>query len=137
MKFDGTTFDFSEQVAEQPKRELPPPGTYTVEVDSFELKPTKTGGEQLVLKLALWADDGKFVSWHWHRINTKHTNEKVVYFGMKNINEIRTACGLPVKFALADLTSKKFIGEFELKDSGSYGIQLEMKAVKNLGEIPF
>jgi hypothetical protein len=69
-----------------------PAGEYTLMLTDAEVKPTKSGGHQMLMKFEVTGPEciGKKV---FDRVNVNNSNAKAVSIGLGHIKEFATACG--------------------------------------------
>ncbi|HRV28833.1 MAG TPA: DUF669 domain-containing protein [Spirochaetia bacterium] len=88
--------DFSRMADELPEQEydLVPEGVYNADIEKAELKDTKNGTGQYInlqLKIIGPTSAGRVV---FAMINIKNANPKAEEIGLRQLKELRTACGI-------------------------------------------
>ena len=99
-----------------------PAGDYTMQVIESDIKPTKTGGDQLVLTLEVM--DGPMSSRHvWDRLNIRNQNADAQRIAQRNLADLCLAVGIASLRNSEDLHFKPFVGRVSIKPdkTGQYG----------------
>lgn len=99
-----------------------PAGEYSMQVIESEIKPTKTGGEQLVLTIEVI--DGPMSNRRvWDRLNIRNQNPDAQRIAQRSLADLCLAVGVPSLRNSEDLHFKPFVGKVTIKQdkTGQYG----------------
>lgn len=101
-----------------------PAGDYTMQVIESEIKPTKTGGDQLVLTLEVL--EGPYSNRRvWDRLNIRNQNADAQRIAQRGLADLCLAVGVTSLRNSDELHFKPFIGKVAIRQdkTGQYGPQ--------------
>jgi hypothetical protein len=109
-----------------------PEGEYTMEVKAAEIKPTKAGdGEYINIQTVVLGPSfaGRVV---FTIVNIKNKNETAEAIGLRQLKELRTACGIAVLRDTDELLGRCFIGKVKIQKSSEYGDKNTVTSFKSI-----
>lgn len=114
-----------------------PAGDYLMQIIESDIKPTKTGGEQLVLTLEVM--DGPFSNRRvWDRLNIKNQNADAQRIAQRSLADLCLAVGVTSLRQTEDLHFKPFTGRLAVKPdkTGQYGPSNSVRYKAKGGAVP-
>lgn len=114
-----------------------PAGDYLMQVIESDIKPTKTGGEQLVLTLEVI--DGPFSNRRvWDRLNIKNQNADAQRIAQRALADLCLAVGVTSLRQTETLHFKPFTGRLMIKadKTGQYGPSNSVRYKAKGGAVP-
>jgi hypothetical protein len=112
-------------------------GDYTMQVIDSDIKPTKTGGQQLVLTIEVieGAMSGRRV---WDRLNIQNQNPDAQRIAQRSLADLCLAVGIASLRNSEDLHFKPFVGKVTIKQdkTGQYGPQNQVRYKPRGGQPP-
>jgi hypothetical protein len=110
-----------------------PAGDYAVIISNSEMKPTKTGGQMLVLTLQVIEGEHKD-RYLWSRLNLQNANEKAVEIAQRELSAICHATGVMRLSDSAELHDKPMTVKVAyVPPKGEYGESNDIKAWRPYG----
>jgi hypothetical protein len=114
-----------------------PAGDYLMQVIESDIKPTKTGGDQLVLTLEVL--DGPYANRRvWDRLNIKNNNPDAQRIAQRALADLCLAVGVTSLRNTEDLHFKPLTGRLTIKQdkTGQYGPQNAVRYKARGGAAP-
>lgn len=131
MSFNFSTFNAAEVEPAQ-SYDVLPAGTYIAIIEASEMKPTKSGGEQLVLTFQIvdGEHEGRKV---WGRLNLKNANPKAEEIAMRELSAICRAIGVLTPKDSSDLHDKPLQIKVKVRPAdGQYAASNEVNGYEPL-----
>lgn len=131
MSFNFSTFNAAEVEPAQ-SYDVLPAGTYIAMITDSDMKPTKSGGEQLVLTFQIidGEHEGRKV---WGRLNLKNANPKAEEIAMRELSSICRAVGVLTPKQSTDLHEKPMQIKVKVRPAdGQYAASNEVNGYEPL-----
>ena len=127
--------DFSNRADELPEQEFQPipDGWYQTEIKKAELKPTKDGtGEYINVQYSVLgpAHAGRVV---FGMINVRNKNPEAETIGLRQLKELRAACGLAVLRDTDELVGRNVEINVKTQKSEEYGDRNTVAKIRSAG----
>jgi hypothetical protein len=131
--------DFNPQDVPEDDRSFDPlpAGDYTMQIIDSEIKPTKTGGDQLVLTIEVI--EGPFSNRRvWDRLNIRNQNADAQRIAQRSLADLCLAVGVTSLRNSEDLHFKPFLGKVAIRQdkTGQYGPQNTVRYKARGGAAP-